>query len=203
MSVFHPFVAVNLCWPPSFFHIFHIHIISLKMMIWMDDGTMKPRQHGMMDKKAQWFEWILCRLSHVMENHGPRTYKWVQTQGFLSALFVVQVADHHELSEKAVGQQETTNLVMSTVREPLDPKAGKLLVCWKYLKHEVSVFQMNVFASRGAENFVKWSFRWVKFRRTHLMSRTAMPLLPRLLGNSEIPRGRRNPIQERRKGGIQ
>ena len=63
-----------------------------------------------------------------MENHGPRTYKRVQTQGFLSALLVVQVADHHELSEKAVGQQETTNLVMSTVREPLDTKAGKLLV---------------------------------------------------------------------------
>jgi len=35
---------------------------------------------------------------------------------FLRAAFT-QVADHHELSEKAVGQQETTNLVMSTVRE--------------------------------------------------------------------------------------
>ena len=35
---------------------------------------------------------------------------------FLRTAFT-QVADHHELSEKAVGQQETTNLVMSTVRE--------------------------------------------------------------------------------------
>ena len=52
-----------------------------------------------------------------------------------------------------MGQQETTNLVMSTVREPLDTKAGKLLVCLKYLTHEVSVFQMKVFASRG-QNFL-------------------------------------------------
>ena len=98
----------------------------------------------------------------------------------LSSLFVVQVADHHELSEKAVGQQETTNLVMSTVREPLGTKAGKFIMkvnvflhvssisflCLKYLKHEVSVFQMKVFASRGltiSSNGFKWSFRSLKF----------------------------------------
>ena len=62
-----------------------------------------------------------------MENHGPRTYEF-RLQVRFAFVVVVQVADHHELSEKAVGQQETTNLVMSTVREPLGTKAGKFIM---------------------------------------------------------------------------